>query len=123
MRTGITFDVTPADRVRLEAIVAAGSSPQKHVWRARSILMSGDGFGTVAIMEETGKSKTCVWRWQERFMSEGVDGLLRDKSRPPGIAPLGDELVESSSYSSSTISVVRSRKLWVRFGAMMPNSA
>jgi transposase len=94
MRTGITFDVTPADRARLEAIVAAGSSPQKHVWRARIILMSGDGFGTVAIMEETGKSKTCVWRWQERFMSEGVDGLLRDKSRPPGIAPLGDELVE-----------------------------
>lgn len=94
MRTGITFDVTPADRVRLEAIVAAGSSPQKHVWRARIVLMSGDGFGTVAIMEETGKSKTCVWRWQERFMSEGVDGLLRDKSRPPGIAPLGDELVE-----------------------------
>lgn len=94
MRTGITFEVTSADRARLEAIVAAGSSPQKHVWRARIILMSGDGFGTVAIMEETGKSKTCVWRWQERFMSDGVDGLLRDKSRPPGIAPLGDELVE-----------------------------
>ncbi|AYC99599.1 endonuclease [Neorhizobium sp. NCHU2750] len=56
--------------------------------------MSSDGFGTVAIMEETGKSKTCVWRWQERFMSEGVDGLLRDKSRPPAIAPLDDESVE-----------------------------
>ena len=28
-------------------------------------------------MRETGKSKTCVWRWQERFAVEGVDGLLR----------------------------------------------
>lgn len=56
--------------------------------------MSEDGFGTVAIMEETGKSKTCVWRWQERFMSEGVDGLLRDKSRPPSITPLDSKLVE-----------------------------
>lgn len=94
MRTGITFDVTAADRVRLETIVAAGISPQKHVWRAKIILMSGDGLGTVAIMEATGKSKTCIWRWQERFRSEGVDGLLRDKSRPPGIAPLDGDLVE-----------------------------
>jgi transposase len=36
-------------------------------------------------MASTGKSKTCVWRWQERFMSEGVAGLLREKTRPPGI--------------------------------------
>jgi transposase len=33
-------------------------------------------------MARTGKSKTCVWRWQERFMHEGVDGLLRDRCRP-----------------------------------------
>ena len=39
-------------------------------------------------MRATGKSKTCVWRWQSRFMEEGVDGLLRDKTRPPGIAPI-----------------------------------
>ena len=31
-------------------------------------------------MAEAGKSKTCVWRWQERFMHEGVDGLLRDNT-------------------------------------------
>lgn len=94
MRTGITFDVTAADRIRLKTIVAGRNSPQKHVWRATIILMSGDGLGTVAIMEATGKSKPCVWRWRERFMAEGVDGLLRNKSRPPGIAPLDDELVE-----------------------------
>lgn len=28
------------------------------------------------------------------FMPEGVDGLLRDKSRPPRIAPLDSELVD-----------------------------
>jgi hypothetical protein len=72
MRTGITFGVSAADRHQLEAIISARSSPQKHVWRAKIILMSVDGLGTVAIMEATGKSKTCVWRWQERFMAEGV---------------------------------------------------
>jgi hypothetical protein len=29
-----------------------------------------------------------VWRWQERFMHEGVDGLTRDKTRPSRIPPL-----------------------------------
>lgn len=81
-------------RFRLGNIVANRSSPQKDVWRAKIILMRGDGLGTFAIMQATGKSKPCVWRCHERFMAEGVDGLLRDKSRPPGIAPLDGELVE-----------------------------
>src|SRR5690606_4090197 len=93
MRKGISFTLSAADRQRLTAIASAPRSPQKHVWRARIILLSGDGLGTAAIMAQTGKSKTCVWRWQERFMQEGVDGLLRDKSRPPGKAPIPPERV------------------------------
>ena len=94
MRSGINIVVTASDRARLDALVAARGSPQKHVWRARIVLLTDDGLGTVAIMTATGKSKTCVWRWQERFMAEGVDGLLRDKTRPPGIAPLAPSLVD-----------------------------
>src|SRR5437868_5207170 len=33
-------------------------------------------------------------RWQERFMVAGVDGLLRDKSRPSRVPPLGPEIAE-----------------------------
>ncbi len=88
MRSGISFTLCGNDRQRLRAIIAAPQSLQKHVWRARIVLLSGDGRGTSAIMAEIGKSKTCVWRWQERFMHEGVDGLLHDKSRPPGRAPV-----------------------------------
>lgn len=94
MRSGTEISVTASDRVRLEGIVAARGSPQKHVWRARIVLLSADGLGTVAIMAATGKSKTCVWRWQERFMAEGVDGLLRDNTPPPEIAPLKRTLVD-----------------------------
>ena len=88
MRRGVSFTVSVEDRDRLRAIVEDRNSAQKHVWRARIILASADGLGTMAIMAATGKSKTCVWRWQERFMEEGVDGLLRDKTRPPGRKPL-----------------------------------
>jgi hypothetical protein len=51
-------------------------------------------FGTAEIMRRTGKSKPCVWRWQARFMTEGVDGLLRDKTRPSRFPPLGPEVAE-----------------------------
>ena len=85
MRTGIHFTVSASDRHRLDAIISAPSSAQRHVWRARIVVLSADGAGTGAIMASTGKSKTCVWRWQARFMAEGVDGLLHEKTRPPGI--------------------------------------
>ena len=94
MRAGITIDVTATDRVRLDAIVADRNSPQKHVWRARIVLLSADGHGTTEIMRLTGKAKTCVWRWQERFMTAGVDGLLHDKTRPSRIPPLGAKVAD-----------------------------
>jgi transposase len=94
MREGIIVEVNSAARRRLEAVVADRNSPQKHVWRARIVLLAAEGVGTADIMRRTGKSKTVVWRWQERFMQEGVDGLLRDKTRPSRIPPLGDAVAE-----------------------------
>jgi transposase len=94
MRTGTNITVTSEDRRRLEAVVRDRNAPQKHVWRARIVLLTDDGVGTNAIMRETGKSKTCVWRWQERFAEAGVEGLLRDKTRPSRIPPLEAAVVE-----------------------------
>jgi transposase len=94
MRPGISISVTPADLVRLRALVKDRNAPQKHVWRAQIVMLSAEGAGTNAIMRETGKSKTCVWRWQERFAAEGVDGLLRDKTRPSRIPKLDPSVAE-----------------------------
>ena len=80
--------VTPSDRRQLETIVADRSAPQKYVWRAKIILATADGCGTSEIMRRSGKSKPVVWRWQARFMAEGVAGLTRDKTRKPGKPPL-----------------------------------
>ncbi len=94
MRTGVIVEVSPADRERLAAIATDRNSPQKHAWRARIILLTGEGCGTAEIMREAGVAKTAVWRWQERFMQQGVDGLLRDKTRPSRIPPLAPEIAE-----------------------------
>jgi transposase len=92
MRKDVVVEVSAADLARLDAIVADRNSPQKHVWRARIVLLTAAELGTVEIMRRIGKSKTCVWRWQERFMQEGVAGLRRDKTRPSRIPPLGAQI-------------------------------
>jgi hypothetical protein len=107
MRRGITFTVDAGDRARLEAVVADRNRSQKHVWRARIILMTADGVGTTGIQRRTGKDKTCVWRWQERFMREAV--LLRDKTRPSGKPLLATTVIERSSRSPGTIRPARQR--------------
>ena len=79
-----SLTVTVEERNRLEAIISHPATPHKHVWRCRIVLLSSDGLGAMAIVAATGKTKKCVWRWQERFQLEGVEGLLREKTRPPG---------------------------------------
>src|ERR1700740_1850453 len=94
VRKGISITLKPADRRRLKALARDRTSPHKHVLRAEIVLLSADGVGTNEIMRRTGKSKTCVWRWQERFMEAGYDGLLHDKTRPSRIPPLGSGVTE-----------------------------
>ncbi|MEL6998030.1 MAG: IS630 family transposase [Pseudomonadota bacterium] len=93
MRTGTTLTVTPADRVRLEAIISHPATAQKHGWRCRIVLLSADGLGTMAIVGATGKSKKCVWRWQDRFLSDCVEGLVREKTRCPGTPKTPDDKI------------------------------
>lgn len=78
----------------MEAVIADRNTLQKHVWRCRIVLGTADALGTNAIMRDAGVAKTAVWRWQARFMVEGVDGLLCDKTRPSRIPPLQAEVSE-----------------------------
>ena len=71
------------------------------------VLLSADGVGTNEIMRRTGKSKAWVWRWQERFMQAGYDGLLRDKKRSSRIPPLGAALGRRQDDSSAQHMLLR----------------
>ena len=76
------------DRARLAAIISDRSLPLKHVQRARIIHFSAEQLPVLEVARRAGVSRPTVWRWQKRFGEEGVDGLLRDKTRPPGKRPL-----------------------------------
>jgi transposase len=85
--------VSGSDRERLEAIASGRNRPQKHVQRARVVLASARGEPVRYVAGLLGVSRPMVWRWQQRFADEGVDGLLRDKTRKPGKPPVAAETV------------------------------
>jgi hypothetical protein len=103
MRKRITIDVSGTDRNTLTAIVTERNSPQKQVWRPQIVLLTADGCGTTELTRRTGTRKTSVWRWQERFMAEGVPGLLRDKTRLARIPSLGSEFARLSTFRARSI--------------------
>src|SRR5437867_2890158 len=94
MHERTNIQLSRADRSKLEAVVANRNSPQKHAWRAKIVLLTADGRGTAEIMQATGKAKTVIWRWQERFRDEGAAGLWRDKTRRSRIPPLSPEVAK-----------------------------
>ena len=117
-RTNIQLSRT--DRSKLEAVVANRNSPQKHAWRAKVVLLTADGRGTAEIMQATGKAKTVIWRWQERFRDEGAAGLWRDKTRRSRIPPLSPEAAShwtgSAMAKAARISVSSVQRIWRAHG-------
>ena len=68
----------------LSMIAGDRSRPLKHILRARIVLLSFERLSVQDVARQAGVSRPAVWRWQQRFAEEGVEGLLRDKTRPPG---------------------------------------
>ena len=87
-RDDICLYLGPADRAELQALIANRNTARKLVWRAEIVLATADGHGTFEIMRRARTSKPTVWRWQQRYLDEGVDGLKRDKTRPSRVPPL-----------------------------------
>ena len=93
MRNGSTTITLSEDARRaLKRLIVNRNTPAKVVWRAQIVLATARGLGTSAIRQETGKDKTTIWRWQQRYLEEGIEGLKRDKTRKPGTPPLSDEI-------------------------------
>jgi hypothetical protein len=81
------------DRKRLQAIASDRNQPRKYVERARVVLAAGSRRAVQQVAIAAKVSRPMVWRWQQRFAEEGPEGLLREKTRPPGKRPLAAETV------------------------------
>src|SRR3979409_2565101 len=83
--------ISAADRERLERLVRDRNTPQKVVWRARIVLLASDGLTAEGIATAVDKSLLTVRRWRRRYMAKGMDGLLKDATRPSRVKPLTPE--------------------------------
>jgi transposase len=94
MRKIERISISGADRERLERLVRDRNTPQKLVWRARIVLLASQGLTAEAIAASVSKSLLTVRRWRRRYTAKGVDGLLKDATRPPGRKPLTAETIK-----------------------------
>ena len=90
-------------RVRLEKLARGRSTPVRIAQRSRIILLAGEGLQNKEITEQMGVAPRMVALWRRRFLALGVDGLLKDASRPgrtPSISPLTvTRIIEKTTQS------------------------
>ena len=88
MREEISIEVNVGARERLAAVVADRNSPQKRVWRAQIILGERRGLRHGRDHAPRRGLETQRVALAGAALREGVAGLLRDKTRKPGLPPL-----------------------------------
>jgi len=94
MRKIEQIGISAADRERLERLVRDRNTPRKVVWRARIVLLASDGLTAEGIAAAVDKSLLTVRRWRRCFMAKGMDGLLKDATRPSRVKPLAPEKIK-----------------------------
>jgi len=82
MRTSKRINVNDKDWEQLNQVVRNGNTPQKVALRARIVLLSADGISTGEIMSQLSTTTPTITRWRDRYETDGIPGLLKDRSRP-----------------------------------------
>src|SRR4030067_477772 len=82
MRTSKRINVSDNDRAQLNQVVRNGNTPQKVALRASIVMLSADGTRTGEIMRQLGTTTPTITRWRNRYETDGIPGLLKDRSRP-----------------------------------------
>jgi hypothetical protein len=98
MRDDLCIYLNPSDRAFSVKLLRIATH-RAVMWRADIVLAAAHGLGTVAIMRRTGKSKPCVWRWQEYHRGRCCGAAARqDAAIPQEAAPGGGEAEESADF-------------------------
>ena len=82
MRTSKQISVSEKDMEQLTKLIRNGNTPQKIALRTRIVLLSAEGISTGEIMHQLDTTTPTITRWRNRYETDGVAGLLKDRSRP-----------------------------------------
>lgn len=67
-REATSVQLSVHERTALESWVRSGTTQQRHVLRARIVLMADDGLTNVAMAEELDTRPTTAGKWRSRFV-------------------------------------------------------
>ena len=94
-KTSLSIQLTPAQRQTLLAWQRSTTISAGRARRGRIILLLADGVTISAIAATVGISRRFVYKWVQRFLEEGLEGLhdkpRYDRRSEPGQAGLTDE--------------------------------
>jgi transposase len=87
------IEVPSEDREELRRLVRDRNTSQKVVWRARIVLLAGNGMGARDVAAEVGTSVLTVRRGRRRYRDKVFAGLLKDATRPARKKPLSAQMI------------------------------
>jgi helix-turn-helix protein len=82
-KTSLTIRLTPAERQTLQAWQRATTIPAGRARRGRIILLLEEGRTISGIAAAVGISRRFVYKWVQRFLVQGVEGLVDKPRREP----------------------------------------
>lgn len=88
MKTPMKLSLSDEDKLTLERWVKSRAMGSKQKQRAKIILMTAAGQSTAEIMDKLQLSNPTLNLWRKRYKELGVPGLVKGKSRTPGIPRL-----------------------------------
>ena len=80
-KIALTLHLTPAERQTLHSWQRATTIPAGLARRGRIILLLVDGMTITAITKTVGISRRFVYKWVQRFLEQGVEGLADKPGR------------------------------------------
>ena len=87
-KPALTMHLTAEDRQTLLAWQRSTTIPAGRARRGRIILLLADRMSITQIAETVGGSRLFVYKWAQRFLQHGIEGLALHWPRPPAsVAP------------------------------------
>ena len=93
-KTSFTIRLTPAQRQTLLAWQRATTISAGRARRARILLLLADGVTITDIAAAVGMSRRHTYKWIQRFVQEGLEGLEEKPGRGRRLGPLPPSLRE-----------------------------
>jgi hypothetical protein len=99
-RTSLTIRLTPAERLTLLTWQRSTTIPAGLARRARLLVRLADGMTITEAAATVGLSRRHTYKWIQRFMQEGLDGLADKPGRGHRPVPRQHLLTEPDDLCS-----------------------